>query len=137
MVLACERLTFVIIVARRNSLIEQKEMKEHEVCLSKHDYCTHEGTTCSAEQAQRSSSHTFTCPLCNCFSKQRSDFPFPYLDNRVHDVCCIGSRLDGINAAADHLSHAIALEPRFWPALVEKARLWAAVGDWEQVRTST
>ncbi|CAN0371220.1 unnamed protein product, partial [Scytosiphon promiscuus] len=34
--------------------------------------------------------------------------------------------------AADHLSHAIALEPRFWPALIEKARLWASVGDWEQ-----
>ena len=33
----------------------------------------------------------------------------------------------------DHLSHAIALAPRFWPALVERARLWAAVGDWEQV----
>ena len=45
-----------------------------------------------------------------------------------------GSRVDGVDAAADHLSHAIALEPRFWPALVEKARLWAAVGDWEQVR---
>lgn len=49
---------------------------------------------------------------------------------------CTGSRLDGVDTAADHLSHAIALEPRFWPALVEKARLWAAVGDWEQVRTA-
>lgn len=51
------------------------------------------------------------------------------------DTACTGSRIDGVDAAADHLSHAIALEPRFWPALVEKARLWAAVGDWEQVRT--
>ena len=47
---------------------------------------------------------------------------------------CTGSRIGGVDTAADHLSHAIALEPRFWPALVEKARLWAAVGDWEQVR---
>lgn len=47
-----------------------------------------------------------------------------------------GTRLDGVDAAADHLSHAIALEPRFWPALVEKARLWASVGDWEQVSKS-
>lgn len=52
------------------------------------------------------------------------------------DVVCTGSRLDSVDTAADHLSHAIALEPRFWPALVEKARLWAAVGDWEQVRTT-
>lgn len=51
------------------------------------------------------------------------------------DDACTGSRLDGVDAAADHLSHVIALEPRFWPALVEKARLWAAVGDWEQVHT--
>lgn len=49
------------------------------------------------------------------------------------NAACAGYRADGVDAAADHLSHAIALEPRFWPALVEKARLWAAVGDWEQV----
>ncbi|CAN0392522.1 unnamed protein product, partial [Pylaiella littoralis] len=54
------------------------------------------------------------------------------LDTVMGKARYFGSRLDGINAAADHLSHAIALEPRFWPALVEKARLWAAVGDWEQ-----
>ena len=47
---------------------------------------------------------------------------------------CAGSTFDGVEAAADHLSHAIALEPRFWPALVEKARLWAAIGDWDQVK---
>ena len=48
---------------------------------------------------------------------------------------CAGTTFDGVEAAADHLSHAIALEPRFWPALVEKARLWAAIGDWDQVKT--
>lgn len=47
---------------------------------------------------------------------------------------CAGTTFDGAEAAADHLSHAIALEPRFWPALVEKARLWATIGDWDQVR---
>lgn len=52
------------------------------------------------------------------------------------DTACAGSRLDGVDLAADHLSHAIALETSFWPALVEKARLLAAVGDWEQVHSA-
>ncbi|CAM9895733.1 unnamed protein product, partial [Ectocarpus sp. 12 AP-2014] len=54
------------------------------------------------------------------------------LDTIMGKAQYFAARLDGVDTAADHLSHAIALEPRFWPALVEKARLLAAVGDWEQ-----
>ncbi|CAM9357864.1 unnamed protein product [Ectocarpus fasciculatus] len=54
------------------------------------------------------------------------------LDTIMGKARYFAARLDGVDTAADHLSHAIALEPRYWPALVEKARLWAAVGDWEQ-----
>ncbi|CAM9330006.1 unnamed protein product, partial [Ectocarpus sp. 8 AP-2014] len=54
------------------------------------------------------------------------------LDTIMGKARYFATRLDGVDTAADHLSHVIALEPRFWPALVEKARLLAAVGDWEQ-----
>lgn len=57
--------------------------------------------------------------------------PITHLSNGAH--VATGTTFDGADAAADHLSHAIALEPRFWPALVEKARLWATIGDWDQV----
>ncbi|CAM9202117.1 unnamed protein product [Laminaria digitata] len=54
------------------------------------------------------------------------------LDTVMGKAHYFGGTFDGAEAAADHLSHAIALESRFWPALVEKARLWATVGDWDQ-----
>jgi hypothetical protein len=39
-----------------------------------------------------------------------------------------------LTAAVDQLNTAVALQPAFWPALVEKAKLLAAAGDWEQAR---
>lgn len=69
-------------------------------------------------------------------SKARTaSFNFTYLLTAVALPRNAASRLDGIDSAADHLNHAIALDARFWPALVEKARLSAATGDWEQVMT--
>lgn len=52
----------------------------------------------------------------------------------LHGIACSGARPGGADSAADYLSLAIAVDAQFWPALAEKARLWAAVGDWDQVR---
>lgn len=41
-----------------------------------------------------------------------------------------------LSSAMDHLNHAIALQSWFWPALVEKAKLFAWVGDWDQALDS-